>query len=167
MKDDHRETRGLARITPHVDVYDQARRLGLAAPQTAAILPRNFAAAASPSDLSHESSASTVRKILAQQGTALPQLQPLSGGRLSTVVEFDVQSIAPEVVFCLEGFSVVGLIGTIVKVLLTWGRSSTKVRLRCVVQRASDQSFLHLDWSGPSSAGPDVEKIIQELHHGT
>lgn len=155
------------RVTGYVDVHAQARNLGLTEVEGAAILPRNFATAGSRSDLSHESSASTMRKLLAQEGLHVTQVQPADGGRLPLTLEFDDQSIIPLVVFCAECFSVAGLVGTVVRALLSWAGSRTKIRFRCVVQRASDASFVHLDWSGPPACAPDVEAVIQELHHGT
>ncbi len=54
--------------TDYVNVADQARSLGCNAPTGLAILPRNFDSASDQSQLVHEESAATVRKLWRKAG---------------------------------------------------------------------------------------------------
>jgi hypothetical protein len=155
-----------------IDVRKRAIELGLTKPSEFAILPRGFQNAQTPDDVTHESDASTLRKLLAEGGLDVQQLEPKES-RLATHVQKSYEWIAPtffvgSMLLSQNPHAVQIALGVIQSYITDFVKDKlpgSRVNLSFVVEGAKSKKCKHLSYEGPVSGIKDLERVIREIQN--
>lgn len=156
-------------ITDFVNVRTRALELGLPTVAELSILPRGFENAPDVSGLIRESDSSTLRKLFAEAGLEVQELQPAK--KLPSSVKKSADWIAPtlfvgsmlvtqnQVALQLALDVVSAYIVDFVKEKLPTGR----VKFSVVVETSKSKKFKQLTYEGPPSGLKDLPPMLRGL----
>jgi hypothetical protein len=152
-------------------IADRAKLLGLVYPRGMAILPRNFDSANTISEIVHEDSATTIRKLFRQQevhetqvenpGQKLPRIQENAEDLLlpTLFVTADLYSQNPYLV----SLAINIISGYAMDCLKGLTREGT-VKMSLVFERDEKKISKRLRYNGPVSGLKDLEQAMQKFN---
>jgi hypothetical protein len=162
-----------ATIVGEIDVAARLRELGLPAipsEPVIAILPRGLDSARRPEELRHETDASTLRKLLAEQEIRVQQVECASGST-PVVVRRSADWIAPTLfvsalLVTQNPYAIqlaLGVVESFVSERLRGSRSGQNVRLEVVVERSKSTMSKKIVYEGPAVGISELCQLIAEI----
>lgn len=160
----------MASTSDYISVPDQAKRLGCNVPTRLAILPRGFETAKNRSDLLHESSVSTLRKLWKEARLEEDLLEP-HGERLWYITEKAYDLLLPTLfvgsaLLSQNSYVLSVALGVIANYVTEHFRGSPgnkDVKLSIVVQTAQGL-YKKVDYQGPGQDLPRLHDIVREVN---
>jgi hypothetical protein len=152
------------------DVDARSRALGLRVPTTLAILPRNFETATKVSELLHEDTALTVRKLWRAEKLAFEEIEPPDQD-FPTIQERDLTWVGPTMFVATSYLSTnpaaisvaLGIIANYVTELFKGVATKPKVRLKVVVSKSSKGITKQLEYEGDPDGLRAIADAVKEI----
>lgn len=152
------------------DVETRSARLGLRAPTTLAILPRNFDSALAADELLHEEATLSVRKLWRAEGLAFEELER-EGQRLSIVHERELLWIGPTIFVAASYFSenatainvALSVVANYVTELFKGAAEKPRVKLKVVVAKSKNKTTKQLEYEGDPEGLHAIVDAVKEL----
>lgn len=159
-------------VRNYVNVKLKAKKLDCNVPEGLALLPRNFEDAKSKSELVHEDTAITVRKLLKYNTIPETPLEKI-GEKYSEVSEKAYEWIGPTIfvstAFVTQNPHVIEItINVISNYLTDWFKGIPKDNRKCrlsIVSESKSGKFKKIDYSGSEEGLKELPKIVKELHN--
>ena len=161
------------KISDYINVRKRAQELGCNIPTSIAILPRNFATAASKEELIHESTTPTVRVLWRQNSiTETPLEQPEE--KFPLAAEHSFEWIGPTIFISAMLLSqnqhlVTIALNIISNYLSEWfrgiPRDNRKTKLSIVIE-TKNGLYKKIEYEGPPDGLKDLLEVIREVHNG-
>jgi hypothetical protein len=159
-------------VKEYVDVTQRATELGCHITTGLAVLPRNFASAASKDELLHEDTAPTVRTLWRNAGLAETPLE-LDGEHFPYVMERSNEWIGPIVFIGASMFSqnqhAISVSLSVIANYLTdffRGRANEKVKLEVVVPQSSTNKYFKITYEGYMTGLKELPAVLKEVRNG-